>query len=77
MLNLSVADIHTYYVLAGKVPVLVHNTGPGGCGVAAEMASKVDVENLTMTNTVTEHWGVSRSEEGSEEWAPSKTLYGK
>ena len=29
--NLTVSDIHTYYVLAGKTPVLVHNTGPG-CG---------------------------------------------
>lgn len=26
--NLTIADIHTYYVLAGKTPVLVHNTGP-------------------------------------------------
>lgn len=25
--NLTVADIHTYYVLAGTTPVLVHNTG--------------------------------------------------
>ncbi|MBQ1010712.1 RHS repeat protein [Micromonospora sp. M51] len=25
--NLTVADLHTYYVLAGKTPVLVHNTG--------------------------------------------------
>ena len=30
--NLTVADIHTYYVLAGNTPVLVHNTGPAGCG---------------------------------------------
>ncbi|RSM60319.1 hypothetical protein DMB66_24705 [Actinoplanes sp. ATCC 53533] len=29
MLNLTVSDLHTYYVLAGKTPVLVHNTG--GC----------------------------------------------
>jgi hypothetical protein len=26
--NLSVEGIHTYYVLAGNTPVLVHNTGP-------------------------------------------------
>ncbi len=31
--NLTVADIHTYYVLAGNTPVLVHNTGP--CDVPA------------------------------------------
>ncbi len=33
--NLTVADLHTYYVFAGNTPVLVHNTGgggPGGCG---------------------------------------------
>jgi RHS repeat-associated protein len=28
--NLTVADIHTYYVLAGATPVLVHNCGGGG-----------------------------------------------
>ena len=27
--NLTVADIHTYYVLAGRTPVLVHNQGGG------------------------------------------------
>ncbi|MFE3553261.1 ricin-type beta-trefoil lectin domain protein [Streptomyces sp. NPDC059193] len=26
--NLTVADLHTYYVLAGRTPVLVHNTTP-------------------------------------------------
>ncbi|MEN3541278.1 DNRLRE domain-containing protein [Microbispora sp. ZYX-F-249] len=29
--NLSVEGIHTYYVMAGAAPVLVHNDGPG-CG---------------------------------------------
>ena len=29
MLNLTVSDLHTYYVLAGNVPVLVHNDGGG------------------------------------------------
>ncbi|MEV8635112.1 polymorphic toxin-type HINT domain-containing protein [Streptosporangium sp. NPDC051023] len=27
--NFTIADIHTYYVLAGATPVLVHNCGPG------------------------------------------------
>ncbi|MFB7312170.1 polymorphic toxin-type HINT domain-containing protein [Streptomyces sp. NPDC056192] len=27
MYNLTVADLHTYYVVAGGVPILVHNTG--------------------------------------------------
>jgi len=30
--NLSVADIHTYYVMAGNVAVLVHNAGCGEIG---------------------------------------------
>jgi RHS repeat-associated protein len=30
--NLTIADLHTYYVLAGDIPVLVHNSGPS-CGV--------------------------------------------
>ncbi|WP_146164358.1 RHS repeat-associated core domain-containing protein [Pseudosporangium ferrugineum] len=30
--NLTVQDLHTYYVLAGKTPVLVHNFGCGGVG---------------------------------------------
>ncbi|MDI1462732.1 ricin-type beta-trefoil lectin domain protein [Catellatospora sp. KI3] len=29
MLDLTVEDVHTYYVLAGGVPVLVHNCGEG------------------------------------------------
>ncbi|WP_230886268.1 ricin-type beta-trefoil lectin domain protein [Streptomyces spinoverrucosus] len=28
--NLTVSDVHTYYVLAGATPVLVHNCGTGG-----------------------------------------------
>ena len=31
MRDLTIADLHTYYVLTGDTPVLVHNTGPG-CG---------------------------------------------
>ncbi|MFF0249975.1 DNRLRE domain-containing protein [Streptosporangium sandarakinum] len=30
--NLTIADIHTYYVLAGKTPVLVHNSNCPGIG---------------------------------------------
>ncbi|MER5907448.1 polymorphic toxin-type HINT domain-containing protein [Streptomyces mirabilis] len=35
MYNLTVQQLHTYYVLAGSTPVLVHNTGPA-CGLTAE-----------------------------------------
>ncbi|MDI6103023.1 polymorphic toxin-type HINT domain-containing protein [Actinoplanes sp. NEAU-A12] len=42
MYNLTIADIHTYYVLAGNTPVLVHNvdpckTGGSGTGSGEEM----------------------------------------
>ncbi|WP_327673823.1 RHS repeat-associated core domain-containing protein [Kitasatospora sp. NBC_00458] len=33
--NLTVSDLHTYYVLAGATPVLVHNTGPLECDLRA------------------------------------------
>jgi hypothetical protein len=36
MLNLTVADIHTYYVMAGDTPVLVHNK----CGDTTTMGSR-------------------------------------
>lgn len=38
--NLTVADIHTYYVLAGDTPVLVHNSGPG-CGTNWMSSDKI------------------------------------
>ncbi|MER5204839.1 polymorphic toxin-type HINT domain-containing protein [Streptomyces sp. NPDC002825] len=38
--NLSVADIHTYYVLAGETPILVHNSGPG-CGTNWMSSDKI------------------------------------
>ncbi|MFJ6570663.1 polymorphic toxin-type HINT domain-containing protein [Streptomyces sp. NPDC091292] len=45
--NLTVADLHTYYVLAGATPVLVHNCGgavpghPGSCDCANGGVPKV------------------------------------
>ncbi|WP_225854955.1 polymorphic toxin-type HINT domain-containing protein [Micromonospora noduli] len=37
MRDLTVADVHTYYVIAGDTPVLVHNTNtPFGCGPGGE-----------------------------------------
>jgi RHS repeat-associated protein len=36
MRNLTVANTHTYYVMAGNTPVLVHNTSPTGCYVWAK-----------------------------------------
>ncbi|MFI7414672.1 polymorphic toxin-type HINT domain-containing protein [Streptomyces sp. NPDC049627] len=38
--NLTVDDLHTYYVLAGETPVLVHNSGCGGRWKVGEDYSK-------------------------------------
>ncbi|MEU2065107.1 polymorphic toxin-type HINT domain-containing protein [Streptomyces sp. NPDC013455] len=58
MHNLTVSDLHTYYVLAGETPVLVHNSN-GNCGVT-DLAAKIDVENLSMTKTVENHtWDIA------------------
>jgi RHS repeat-associated protein len=37
MLNLTINDLHTYYVLAGSVPVLVHNCPSGGGGFLSRL----------------------------------------
>ncbi|MEU7801881.1 polymorphic toxin-type HINT domain-containing protein [Micromonospora arborensis] len=41
--NLTVADLHTYYVLAGRTPVLVHNTSSGWCIPEAERLGEADL----------------------------------
>lgn len=54
--NLTVDELHTYYVLAGQTPVLVHNSN---CDVS-DLASKIDVENISMTKTVENHtWDIA------------------
>ncbi len=40
--NLTVNDLHTYYVVAGSTPVLVHNTNPEDC--AKRVAALVKAE---------------------------------
>ncbi|MFF1452173.1 polymorphic toxin-type HINT domain-containing protein [Streptomyces sp. NPDC058274] len=40
--NLTVDDLHTYYVLAGQTPVLVHNSN-GLCGPGARTASEAGI----------------------------------
>ncbi|MGW0998181.1 SpvB/TcaC N-terminal domain-containing protein [Streptomyces sp. NPDC002523] len=46
--NLSVEDLHTYYVLAGATPVLVHNSGPS-CepGISTRHENAGDVGKYT------------------------------
>ncbi|MFF5505894.1 polymorphic toxin-type HINT domain-containing protein [Streptomyces roseolus] len=40
--NLSVSNLHTYYVLAGETPVLVHNSN-GWCGPGLRTASEAGI----------------------------------
>ncbi|MER0445314.1 polymorphic toxin-type HINT domain-containing protein [Streptomyces sp. Edi4] len=42
--NLTVDDLHTYYVLAGNTPVLVHNTG---CGITTTTEKAGDLGKYT------------------------------
>ena len=35
-INGPAANGHTYYVVAGETPVLVHNTGPLGCDISTD-----------------------------------------
>ncbi|WP_239163583.1 polymorphic toxin-type HINT domain-containing protein [Paractinoplanes rishiriensis] len=53
--NLTVDDLHTYYVMAGTTPVLVHNTN--GCGTAAAgWANKADfADNKTLSKKYDAH----------------------
>lgn len=52
--NLTVDDLHTYYVLAGETPVLVHNSN---CGIRkhgkARGAAGVDEMTETFENSTT------------------------
>ncbi|MFE3500293.1 polymorphic toxin-type HINT domain-containing protein [Kitasatospora sp. NPDC059160] len=68
--NLTIADIHTYYVLAGTTPVLVHNTGPG-CGLL-EGERDYDVYHPVTKNRITDidHVG------GGVLWEEKSALYG-
>ncbi|MET9995188.1 polymorphic toxin-type HINT domain-containing protein [Streptomyces mutabilis] len=50
--NLTVDDLHTYYVLAGDTPVLVHNSngkgcGPSGSGISARHENAGDLGQYT------------------------------
>jgi len=42
MLNLTVNELHTYYVIAGNTPVLVHNTPCITLGDASTIADHLD-----------------------------------
>lgn len=60
--------------MAGNTLVLVHNTG--GCGIDG-LASKIDVENLTMTDTVANHAAVPIAKKGPKHGLPQRPYMGR
>jgi RHS repeat-associated protein len=59
--NLTIDDIHTYYVLAGNTPVLVHNTRP--CKAALkefpDLSHLEGADPEDVLNAIPDHWNVS------------------
>ena len=55
MHTLTVQGTHTYYVLAGNTPVLVHNAGPAGCGKPVNLPAwktiDIDVDHIVDNHT--------------------------
>ncbi|MEU3604672.1 polymorphic toxin-type HINT domain-containing protein [Streptomyces sp. NPDC035033] len=60
--NLTVADFHTYYVLAGATPVLVHNCGDG-------VVSNSKPDDLPFEQMAADFEGVSAMAAGSAEFS--------
>jgi guanyl-specific ribonuclease Sa len=54
MLNLTVDRLHTYYVMAGTTPVLVHNTN-SWCG------ESIPDESLDVINSIKRDWVIVQS----------------
>ncbi|WP_052681815.1 polymorphic toxin-type HINT domain-containing protein [Saccharothrix sp. ST-888] len=52
--NLTVADLHTYYVLAGSTPVLVHNSGCGDVALGRGVKSGDALSSFTSPKPETE-----------------------
>ncbi|MEV6877770.1 polymorphic toxin-type HINT domain-containing protein [Amycolatopsis sp. NPDC051128] len=51
--NLTVDDIHTFYVLVGGIPVLVHNSGAKVCAIGAAGEAKIAAITGLPKNTKT------------------------
>ncbi|MFE5297318.1 ricin-type beta-trefoil lectin domain protein [Streptomyces sp. NPDC056632] len=68
--NLTVSDLHTYYVLAGATPILVHNANlPQVCGPVTENTHYADVEVFDADGTQIDAYslrsGATTAEEAS------------
>lgn len=68
MHNLTVAQLHTYYVLAGATPVLAHNT----CGPVANSGKDLAFEQM-----VAEFEGVSKIAAGTSEFTDAAAGSGR
>lgn len=67
--NLTVADLHTYYVLAGTVPVLVHNCG-GPTLANGASTEGLTVSEMTRIQNAADFRGVSIAVVGSKVKGP-------
>ncbi|MFI1995285.1 polymorphic toxin-type HINT domain-containing protein [Actinoplanes sp. NPDC020271] len=52
MINLTVADIHTYYVIVGTTPVLVHNAGGSSSPSKGAAGTQMLIDDLTVRGYV-------------------------
>ncbi|MGW7454266.1 polymorphic toxin-type HINT domain-containing protein [Streptomyces sp. NPDC054787] len=76
--NFSVADFHTYYVLAGETPVLTHNSTCirlGGVLAAAEAANPLTA-SLRATGELPDNY-VTKAQAAAAGWEPGKALGNK
>lgn len=76
--NLTVEGIHTYHVLAGPAPVLVHNstcTRYGAALSAAEAANPL-MESLRTTGKLPSNY-VTKAQAGAAGWEPGKAVGNK
>lgn len=69
--DLTVAQTHTYYVLAGRTPVLVHNEDPTGCG-PLDGEREYDVYDPKTGNRITDIDHI----DGGVLWEEKSALFG-
>lgn len=69
--NVTIEDLHTYYVLAGTTPILVHNSSPCGPTVANGAAlESLSVSEITRIQNAANSRGVTISVVGSRVKGP-------
>ncbi|WP_370112284.1 ricin-type beta-trefoil lectin domain protein [Streptacidiphilus sp. MAP12-33] len=73
--NLTVDLLHTYYVMAGSVPVLVHNSSciQFGNDLAAAEAANELIESLQQTGELPPNY-VTKDQAAAAGWKPGKAL---